>query len=262
MINIIVCIKQVMDPEAPTSTYKVDEATKRMTQKGVPSVMSPFDENALEAALRIKETNPAKITVLSLGWNLSKPVLRKALAAGADDLILLEDNAFDNLDSFATAAILAAAIKKIGAYDIILTGRQAADWNAGVTGSGIAEILNIPSVTAVRKVEVADGKLKTERITSDGYDVLESTLPALATVSNELGGLRTVALKEIMAAQKKPITTWNSAQLGVDLSKIARNKMRSLFIPQTHTQCEVVKGNTPEEMGANLALKLREKSVI
>jgi electron transfer flavoprotein beta subunit len=262
MVNIIVCIKQVLDPEAPTSTYKVDDATRRMTQKGVPPVMSPFDENALEAALRIKAANQAKITVLSLGWNLSKPVLRKALAAGADDLILLEDNTFDYLDSTTTAAVLAAAIKKIGTWDLILTGRQAADWNAGVVGSGIAELLNIPSVTLVSKVEIIDGKLKAERITSDGLEVIESGLPALATVTNELGGLRTVALKEIMAAQKKPITTWNNAELGLDPAKLGRMKIKSLFIPQIQSHVEIIKGGTPEEAGANLALKLKEKKLL
>jgi len=262
MLNIVVCIKQVLDPEAPTSTYKVDDATRRMTQKGVPPVMSPFDENALEAALRIKTANQAKITVLSLGWNLSKPVLRKALAAGADELILLEDSVYDNLDSTATAAVLAAAIKKVGTWDLILTGRQAADWNAGVVGSGIAEMLNIPSVTLASKVEIADGKLKAERITPDGFDVLESALPALVTVTNELGGLRTVALKEIMAAQKKPITTWNNAEIGVDPSKLTRMKITSLFIPQIQSHVEMVKGETPEEAGSNLALKLKEKKLI
>jgi len=262
MANIIVCIKQVLDPEAPTSTYKVDEATRRMTQKGVPPVMSPFDENALEAALRIKAATQAKVTVLSLGFNLSKAVLRKALAAGADDLILLEDAAYDNLDSVTTANVLSAAIKKIGAWDLILTGRQAADWNAGVVGSGIAEILNIPSVTLVSKVDIVDGKLKAERVTPDGSEVIESPLPALATVSNELGGLRSIALKEIMAAQKKPITTWNNAEMGLDPAKFSRMKIQTLFIPQIQSHVEIVKGATPEEAGANLALKLKEKKLI
>ena len=261
MANIIVCIKQVLDPEAPTSTYKVDEATKRMAQKGVPPVMSPFDENALEAALRIKDTQPTKITVLSLGRNLSKAVLRKALAAGAEQLILLEDNAFDELDSFTTATLLTAAIKKIGEYDLILTGRQAADWNAGMVGSGIAEMLSLPSITAVRKVEVANGKFKVERVTPDGYEIIESSLPGVVTVSNELGELRSVALKEIMAAQKKPITTWTAADLGIDISKVKKTQLVSLSIPQHEGHCEIVGGDTPEIMGANLAAKLKEKKI-
>ena len=171
MLNIIVCIKQVLDPEAPTSTYKIDSEAKRMVQKGVPPVMNPFDENALEAALRVKDTQPANIKVVSLGRNLSKAVLRKSLAAGADELILLEEDILDNLDSYATASVLAAAIRKIGEYDVIFMGRQAADWNAGIVGSGLAEILGIPSVTTVREVEIAEDRVRVKRVIRDGYEV-------------------------------------------------------------------------------------------
>ncbi len=262
MVNIIVCIKQVLDPEAPTSAYKVDDETNRMIQKGVPPVMSPFDENALEAALRIKDVHQSKITVLSLGRNLSKAVLRKSLAAGADELILLEDDAFDDLDSYTTASILSTAISKIGEYDIILAGIQAADSNAGVVGSGIAEILDIPSIITARKVELDDGKLRVERVLSDGYEVIEMPLPALITVSNELGELRSVALKEIMAAQKKPLTTWSAESLGVDPLPMRRARLLKLFIPQKESRCEMLPGETAGELGANLALKLREKQII
>jgi electron transfer flavoprotein beta subunit len=262
VVNIIVCIKQVLDPEAPTSAYKVDEETKRMTQKGVPPVMSPFDENALEAALRIKDAHEAQITVLSMGQNLSKAVLRKSLAAGADNLILLEDDTFNNLDSFTTASIMAAAIKKVGEYDIILAGMQAADWNAGIVGSGIAEILGIPSVTVAREVELIDSKAKVKRVTPDGHEVIETSLPALITVSNELGELRATALKEIMAAQKKPLTTWNAGDIGIDTSKQSRPELLSLSIPQKESRCEMVSGETDEESAANLALKLRETQII
>jgi electron transfer flavoprotein beta subunit len=262
VLNIIVCIKQVLDPEAPTSAYKVDDETKRMTQKGVPPVMSPFDENALEAALRIKDAQETKITVLSMGRNLSKAVLRKSLAAGGDELILLEDDAFDNLDSYATASILAAAIKKIGEYDIILAGMQAADWNAGIVGSGIAEILGIPSVTTAREIEFSDNKVKVKRVTPDGYEVIETSLPALITVSNELGELRATALRAIMDAQKKPLTTWSAADLGIEPAQMNRTKLLSLSIPQKESRCEMLTGETEEQSAVNLALKLRETKII
>ena len=144
-LRIIVCIKQVLDPEAPSSTFRVDSETKRVIPpKGVPPVLNPFDENALEAALRIKDTQGAQITVISMGRNLAKPIVRKSLAAGADELILLEDDAFEDLDSYSTAYILAVAIKKNGQYDLVLCGREAADTDAGQVGSGIAEILGHP----------------------------------------------------------------------------------------------------------------------
>jgi len=262
MLNIIVCIKQVLDPEAPTSTYKVDAETKRMLQQGVPPVMSPFDTNALEAALRIKATTPSKITVISLGKNLSKPVLRQSLAAGADDLILLEDNTFDGLDSYTTATILAAAIKKIEKYDLIFTGIQAADWNAGIVGSGIAELLKIPCITHAKKVEVHENNVKVECVTTDGYTIIDAPLPALITVRNELGELRSAPIKEVMAAQKRPIITWNSVMLGIEPEKLRRVEMLSLFIPTKISRCEVIKGDNEEQTAANLALRLKEENII
>lgn len=262
MINIIVCIKQVLDPEAPPSSYKVDDDAKRVIQRGVPPVMSPFDENALEAALRLKDTHQTKITVLSMGRNLSKAILRKSLAVGGDELVLLEDDVFENLDSYATASILATAIRKIESYDLIFTGIQAADWNAGTVGSGIAELLNIPSVTSVRKVELNNDKVKVERLLPDGYEVIEVALPALITVSSALGELRSATLQEMMAAQKKPITIWNAEELSVEPSQVKQTKLLKLFIPQYEARCEMVDGETDEEQGVNLALKLREEQIL
>jgi electron transfer flavoprotein beta subunit len=261
-LNIIVCIKQVLDPEAPASTYKVDDEVNRVTQRGVPPVMSPFDENALEAALRMKDSHKIKITVLSMGRNLSKALLRKSLAAGGDELVLLEDDAFDNLDSYAIALILATAISKIGKYDLIFTGMQAADSNAGVVGSGIAESLGIPSVTTARKVELIDDKVRVEQVLSDGYEVIEAPLPVLITVSNELGEFRSVGVHELMAAQKKPIRSWDAESLGIEPSRMRRTKLLKLFIPQKEARCEMVRGETEEELGVNLALKLRDEQVI
>src|SRR4030042_144197 len=120
-MNIIVCVKVVLDPEAPASLFKVDsEAKKVLPPKGTPPVLNPFDENALEAALKMKDRGNTDITILSMGKSIPKPVIKKALATGAERLFLLEDESFDELDSYANAVILAAGIKKIGAYDLIL----------------------------------------------------------------------------------------------------------------------------------------------
>ena len=144
-MKIIVCIKQVPDPSASSSGTTVDSEAKRVIPpQGTPPVMNPYDENALEAALRIKEAHGARVTVISAGKNIAKTVLRKSLAVGADDLILLDDNAFDKLDSYATAHVLAAAIRQAGDYDLILCGRQAADTDAGQVGSGNALRLPAP----------------------------------------------------------------------------------------------------------------------
>jgi len=262
VLNIIVCMKQVLDPEAPASTYKVDVEAGRVVQRGVPPVLSPFDENALEAALRIKDIRESKITVISMGGSVAKPVVRKTLAVGADNIVLLEDSTFEKLDSYATAFTLAAAIRKIGKYDLIFNGREASDTNAGVAGAGIAEILDIPSVTVARKVEINSDKARIERIASDGHEVIDVSLPVLITVSNESGELRSANMRELMAAQKKPITTWNANSLGIKSSQVNRTKLVDLFIPQKEAMCELIEGGTEEELGSNLASNLKEAGII
>jgi electron transfer flavoprotein beta subunit len=263
MLHIMVCIKQVIDPEAPLSTFKVDpEAKRAIPAAGVPPVLNPYDENALEAALRIKDLHQAKVTAISMGTNLARAVLIKSLAAGADELVIVEDEAFENLDSNAAAYILATAIDKVGKYDIIFTGRQASDTNAGQVGSGIAEITGIPSITVARKIEITEGRLRVERVVSDGYEVVEAPLPALITVSHELGQLRNVPLRELVAAQKKPVTIWKAHDLGIKPSEMRRVRMLELYIPRTETGCQIVEGETDEEAGVNLALKLREAGII
>lgn len=263
MLHIVVTVKQVLDPEAPVSTFRIDPGAKRaLPPAGVPPVLNPYDENALEAAVRIKELHESKITAVSLGTKLAKAVLRRCLAAGADELLLLEDDAFEDLDSYCTALVLAAATKKIGTYDLILSGRMAADTNAGEVGSGIAELMGIPSITVARKVEVIESGLRVERVVSDGYEVVEAPLPALVTVSHELGELRSVPLQQLMAAHNKQLTIWSSRDLEIESLPAARMRMLELFIPPKEARCQLVEGTTDEEAGVNLALRLRGHGIL
>lgn len=259
MLNIIVCAKVVLDPEAPVSTFKIDPQERRVLPgPGVPPVLNPYDENCLEAAIRIKETHPSQITVISAGKNVPKAVVKKCLAVGADDLIVLEDDAFENIDGYATAALLAAAIRKRGEYDLILTGRMAADTNAGQVGPGIAELLGIPGITVARKIEITDGRARVERVLADGYEAVESPLPCLITVSHEIGELRPASVKGLMAAQKQPFTTWRGPDLALETAAIRQIKPLKLYLPERDVDCEMVTGETPEEAGANLAMKIRQ----
>ena len=213
--------------------------------------------------MRIKDTQGAQITVISMGRNLARPVMRKSLAAGADELILLEDDTFEDLDSHSTAYILATAIKKIRGYALILCGRQAADTDGGQVGSGIAEILGIPSITVARKIEVSNEKVRVKRVVSDGYEVIEALMPVLVTASSEIGELRFTTMEKIMAAKKKEPTVWKPADIGVDASQIGRRvKLLKLFQPVHEGKCEIIEGEGPEEAGANLALKLREAKIL
>ncbi len=266
-MNMIVCCKQVVDPEAPPASFKVDTtANKVIPPQGVPPVISPFDENALEAALRIKDEQGGTITVISLGNNLLRDVVKKPLSMGADELVLLEDEAYDEGDAWSVAYALAMAIKKIGEYDIIFCGRQAADWDSGQIGSGIAEILGLPAVTLTRKIDVTDGKATVERVTSDGYDVVEVSLPALVTVSNELGEARYPTIKGIMAAKKKEPIVWKPEDIGADSAQLGASgrhtRLLKLFQPVREGECEYIEGESPEEAAEKLALKLRESGVI
>jgi len=158
--------------------------------------------------------------VISLGVNLLRDVVKKPLSMGADELILLEDPAFVDGDSWSTAYALAAAIKKVGQFDLIFCGRQAADWDSGQVGSCIAEVLGLPQVTLAKKIEAMDGKVKVEKVTADGYEVIEVSTPALITVSNELGEPRYATIKGIMSAKRKEPIVWKPADIGVDTAKI------------------------------------------
>lgn len=266
-LNIIVCVKQVPDPEAPPASFKVDAATNRMVAPAnVPPVISPFDLNAVEGALRVKDDKGGKISVISLGNNLQRDVVKKPLSMGADELFLLEDPAYEGGDSWSTAYALSLAIKKIGQFDLVFCGRQAADWDAGQVGSGIAELLGLPIVTVAKKIEALDGKVRVERVVADGYEVLEVTLPAVITVSNELGEPRYATLKGIMAAAKKQPTVWKPQDIGADLSKVGaagrRTQLLKLFQPVKEAKCEIVGGDTPAEAAEKLALRLRQAKII
>ena len=257
----------MIDPEAQPASFKIDAAVNKVVPPpGVPPVISPFDENAVEAALKVKDAQGGKITVISLGINLLRDVVKKPLSMGADELVLLEDEAFVDGDSWSTAYALAMAIKKIGEYDLICGGRREADWDGGEVGISIEDILGLTRVTVAKKIDITDGKARVERVTADGYEVVEISLPALITVSNELGEARYPTIKGIMAAKRKEPVTWKPADIGVDPSQLGaagrRTKLLKLFQPVREGKCEIIEGETLEEAAVSLALKLREAKIL
>lgn len=264
-LNIIVTSKQVIDPDMPVSAFKVDNQTNQVVlPANADRVTNGFDEHALEAALRIKDVQESKITVLSMGTDFSLDVMKKSLAMGADELVLLQDNSFINsLDSYFTASVLAKAISKLGKFDLIISGRQASDWDNAQVHLGIAECLKIPCITVVKSVEVKEDKVIAQRIVPEGYELVDCSLPTMVTVSNELGLPRYPTLKGIMAAARKDPIVWNAEDLdinGVQFS--SRVNIVHLFVRTSDRQCQFIEGNTDEEKGQNLALKLRESKVI
>jgi electron transfer flavoprotein beta subunit len=266
-MHIVVCIKQIPDPEVPPAKFKIDPATKKVVPPpGVPPVISVFDERACELACRLKEKYNAKITVITMGPGKVSDVVKHALAMGGDDGVILQDQGFEDSDSFGTAYILSQAIKKIGSYDLILCGRQAADWDTGQVGSILAEILGIPAITIAKDIQAEDDKLRVFRVMEDGYEVVETPMPCLVTVSNEVGLPRLPSGMGIIQAARKQIPVWTAQDIQADTTKIgpagAHTEVINLFIPARETTCEIITADTPAEAAVKLAQKLREIKVI
>jgi len=266
-MNIIVCMKQVPDHTAPRAAFVINHTENKVEFRGIQPVLSLFDENALEAALQIKdaEKDNIRIRVLSVGRRIAKRVMMKSLAVGADDLVTVEDAAFDaiRLDSFETASILVAAIEKIGHWDLILLGRQAADTNAGQTAAGIASKLGIPVITLATKVSVSQGKVIVERLIPNGYEIVEAVLPAVVTVSNEVGELRYPTIVQIREAKSKPILSLGIGDIDVHPEEAKKVKIRTLISPElNHRECKYITGETPAELGRNLVFTLTRDKII
>ena len=248
-IHIIVCAKQIPDPEAPLSDVSVD-AEKLEVIVDAPQVISPFDENALEAAVRLKEELGGKITVLSLGKKVSDTVLRKTLAADADELILLEDDQFEKLDSHSTATALAGAIRKIGEYDLILTGRQAGDWDSGQVGLILGEMLELPCISLAREITIEDGSVVVKKSNPEGYERVKAQMPALITVSNEVGELRYISRTKMLKMMRgaRSIPSWSADDLGVGPEALQKMGITSLSSPpDMGRNCQIMEGSVDEQ---------------
>jgi electron transfer flavoprotein beta subunit len=266
-MNTIVCIKQILDPEIPPAKFRLDSESRRVIPpEGIPPVINPYDEQAVELALRLKDKHGGKITVVTVGSAAVASMVKHALAMGADEGVILADEAFEGSDSFATAHILAKAMQKIGDYELVLCGRQAADWDEGLVGSIIADNLGLPLVTLAEAVDVADGKLRVKRVTLDGYQLFSVLMPAVVTVSNEVGRPRLPSGWGIIAAARKQVPIWDGGDIGVDPSQVgadaARRKLVKLFTPVRERKCEIIQGETTAEAAVGLATRLRAAKVI
>jgi electron transfer flavoprotein beta subunit len=265
-VHIAVLVKQVPNPEALGALMQVDEAACRIVlPPGHPLVMSPFDEQALEAALRIRDQlgSTVRISAITLGPEAARAMLKHALSLGADDAVHLLDSAFDAADGYVTAQALAAAIRKLGTVDLVLAGRQAADWDAGVVALGVAEILALPSIGFACAVEAAADAIRVQRVLPDGFETLEAPLPALVTVSNELGEVRKANLRETMRAGRKPVALWHAGDLGLDRDALRpRRRLARLYRPERRVQCELIGGAEGAARGAALAARLHAERLV
>lgn len=263
-LHVVVTAKQVLDPETPISAFVI-ENKKVSTSVSFSPVINGYDEQAVEAALRIKEAvGDVKITVLSCGSSFALDVIKKPLAMGADDLILLQDIAFDNLiDPTFVIKALTSAIEKIGDVDLVISGRQASDWDNALVPIGIAESLDWPLATIARKIEIEGTKVTVERVLPDGYEIVETSTPAVITVSNELGNPRYPNMRGIMAARRIQPTIWDTNDLGLGQQPVEiAMELISLEQPSKSIETELIEGDDEADAGRKLALRLREERII
>jgi electron transfer flavoprotein beta subunit len=266
-MNIIVCVKQIQDPEIPLSKFKLDaEGQHVVPPEGIPPVINPYDEQAVELAVRIKEKHGGKITVLTIGDDSASPVVKHALAMGADEGIILKDPVFEDSDSFATAYILYRAIQKTGEFDLVLCGRQAADWDEGLVGTILAEYLGLPLITLVESADFNGDRWQVKRVILDGHQIFAVPIPAVLTVSHELGPPRLPSGWGIITASKKEISFWDAQKIDADPSKTGsgapRKKLVRLFLPSRERKGEKIEGEDPEKSANWLVEKLKERGVL
>ena len=249
--SVVVCMKQVPD----TTEVKIDPETKTLVREGVPSIINPFDTYAIEEGIRIRERHGGKVTVLSMGPPQVKESLKEAVAMGADDAVLISDRAFAGSDTLATSYTLAKAIEKLGGVDLILCGKQAIDGDTAQVGPGIAEHLDLPHLTYVRRIsELRAGYLRVERMVEGGYEVIETSLPCLITVVKEINEPRLPSMRGLMRARKQEIPVWTSRDLDVDPQRIgltgSPTEVVRVFTPEARATGEILQGELQEQVAA------------
>ncbi len=212
-MKIVVTVKLVPDPNAEK---RIDPGTKRLVRTGVETVLNPYDEYALEAALQLKERGgDSTVTVFTMGPEALRETLRKALAMGADEAVFLTDAGLEGSDVWATSAAMAKALQKVG-FDLLIVGGLTDDGSTGAVPGALGEHLGLPCITNARKAEIVDGQLQVERETDTGYQTVRGPLPALLTTALTFGEPRYASLKGIMGAKKKTIATLTLSDLALD----------------------------------------------
>lgn len=262
-MEIVVCVKQVPD----TTEVKIDPVTNTLIRQGVPSIVNPFDKNALEAGLQLREKHGGKVTVISMGPPQAKDALKECLAMGADAAILISDRAFGGADTLATSYTLAEAIRKLGQVDVIICGKQAIDGDTAQVGPEIAEHLGIAQLTYVAKMTIDGSAISAEREHEDGYQIMEAQLPVLLSVIKSAEyEPRFPSVRGTMKANRAEIPVWTAADLQADEKKIglqgSPTKVSKIFSPPRRTQGVLIQKDTARESVAMLLDKLSEAKIV
>lgn len=246
-MNIVVCIKQVPN----TTQVRINPETNTLIREGVESIINPFDMYAIEEGVRLREKLGGKVTVVSMGPPQAEGALREAISMGCDEGVLVTDRAFAGSDTWATSYVLSQAVKKIGDFNIVLCGKQASDGDTAQVGPGISTHLDIPQVTYVKKIETIDEKkARVERMTEEGFEIIETPVPCLLTVVKEINEPRLPSLKGKMRAKKTEIKKMTAEDLNCDFDKIGLDgsptRVVKIFTPAPRRGGEILTGEISE----------------
>jgi len=259
MLNIIVCIKQVPD----TTSVKISKENT-IIREGVPSIINPFDVNAIETALQLKEKEGGKTIAITMGPPQAEDSLREAISMGIDEAFLISDKAFAGSDTLATSHTLSYAIRKIG-FDLVICGKQAIDGDTAQVGPEIAELLDIPHISYVCKMpEIMNGKMRVERELESAYEVIEADLPCLITVTKEINKPRMPSLKRKLLARniQIPRLTKDDLKISETLCGFSGSPTQVIRIFTPHKKPGKRLSGSPDEMVDTLIAELKERGII
>ncbi|MHC1762335.1 MAG: electron transfer flavoprotein subunit beta [Negativicutes bacterium] len=261
-MEIVVCVKQVPD----TTEVKIDPVKNTLIREGVPSIVNPFDKIAVEAALQLKEKYGGRVRVISMGPPQAADALKECLAMGAEEAVLVSDRAFGGADTLATAYALSTSLEKMGPIDLILCGKQAIDGDTAQVGPGIAENLGWPQITYAAKIEVNGNTIKVDREHEDGYEIMETQMPAVVTVVKSIAEPRFPTVKGTMKANRTQIPVWSAADINADEKRIGMpgspTQVRRIFTPTQRSQGQLIQEESAQKSVAVLMQKLSDAKII
>ncbi len=261
----IVCLKQVIDPLTPATSLVLDAAERKIrVGASAPPVINGFDEQGVEAALRLRETvGDLEIICVAVGDRFNSDVMKRALAVGADQLVMVQDPSLDTWNSYPIATTLAAVIRHLGGADIVICGRQGSDWDNGLVPFILADQLGMPILTLAKQVTIADGRrVEVERVLADGTMAMQADLPAVVTVTSELGALRMPTVAARLAAVRKQPRQLTLAELTLADPAASAPEVCDLAIPVTGRNCTFIEAQDGAGAGARLAETLLNAGVV
>jgi electron transfer flavoprotein beta subunit len=250
-LKLVACVKSTPDT---TATVKVENG--KVTWGDAPLVINPWDEYAVEAALRLKEIHGGTVTAISVGGEEARIALKHALAMGADDALLISDPALAGIDPQSVAHILAATIHNLGNVDLAFFGRQAIDDDCGTTAAQSARLLGWPALTLVSVIKVDGPSLKVERAVEEGRQIVTAKAPAVVSLVKDIGEPRYPSFMGIRRASKAEIPTWSLSQIGISAPIVMVENQALMNAPVLEVVCEIITGGNPQEIAEKLAEKI------